>query len=85
MARDEKDYAIEFGEYLAKAAERYVEAIIASDMAAETALIDFDDEKQDAAMQAAGEAGSALVRAVYEFRKRAAHAGHEPSALEFRK
>jgi hypothetical protein len=79
--RDDKDYAIEFGEYLAKAAEELMAAI--NDQAG---VDDYDGglARADAA-QRVTEAWRGLQEGVYEFRKRAARAGHEPSAIEFAK
>lgn len=78
MQRDDKDYAIEFGEYLAKAAERFMD----SENAVEAArmLSDFGAE-QDASADHS-EAWRSLESAIYEFRKRAARAGHEPPAID---
>jgi hypothetical protein len=57
--RDAKDYAIEFGGYLANEAERFMEHHNSKQYAAE-AEADIGDEKW-----------SALQSAIYEFRKRA--------------
>lgn len=81
MARDDKEYAIEFGEYLAKAAERFMEAVNA--LQAARMLSDFGAEMK--AEPEHTEAWKGLGEAVYEFRKRATRAGHEPSAAIFSK
>jgi hypothetical protein len=61
LGRTDKDFAIEFGEYLAKAAEHFQDV-----MQAERA----GDYDQDAV----GDAWRALDSAIYEFRKRATKA-----------
>ena len=61
IVRDEKDYAIEFAEYMAKAAESYAEAIgneVWTEMTAE-------------AQDAVSDKFSELQSSIYEFRKRA--------------
>lgn len=55
-ARTDTDYAIEFGEYLAKAAESYMQAVA-----------DYGADDPDAT----NDAWDALRSAIYEFRKRA--------------
>lgn len=79
MARDDKDYAIEFGEYLAVAAKRFMDACDAVEAA--QMLSDFG--AATLAEPEYSEAWSKLGEALYEFRKRAARSGHEPSAVEF--
>jgi len=75
--RTDADYAIEFGEYMAVAAERYLDV---SDK--------YRDQVQNGARHGihpdmVSDAWDGLRSAVYEFRKRAARAGHEPSAIKF--
>jgi len=77
--RDDNDYAIEFGEYLATAAEGFMEATNA--VSAAQMLADFGAAQ--AADETLTEAWKCLQSAIYEFRKRAARAGHEPSAVKF--
>jgi hypothetical protein len=62
VERDAKDYAIEFGEYLAKAAESYMRVRNDPDATRH------DDEG----------VYEALVSAIYEFRKRAAKVAVTP-------
>lgn len=69
--RSPADYAIEHAEYLAKAAERFIEAVVAM------AVADYehegtaeDEARVDAASEAVGEAQGALRNCIYEFRKR---------------
>lgn len=81
MSRDDKDYAIEFGEYLATAADDFLAACNAVQSA--RMLSDFGAETE--ATQSHDDAWKTLNEAVYEFRKRAARAGHEPSATKFNK
>lgn len=81
VERDDKDYAIEFGEYLAKAAVQFMDAINASQAA--RMLSDFGAQTE--AEEVETDAWKGLREAVYEFRKRATRAGHEPSAVEFSK
>jgi len=57
LGRDEKDFAIEFGEYLAKAAERYRDVMNVEDV-------------EDIDRGTSRDALVALNCAVYEFRKR---------------
>ena len=65
--RTDKDYAIEFGEYLAAASSHLLRKLdVRNDMP-------LDAELNDAL--------SAVCKAAYEFRKRAARAGHAPSAI----
>lgn len=75
--RTDADYAIEFGEYMAVAAEHY---------------LDVSDKYRDQVTNGArhhihsdmvSDAWEGLRSAVYEFRKRAARAGHKPSAEKF--
>jgi hypothetical protein len=61
LGRDEKDFAIEFGEYLAKAAERFQDSM-------QDELAGRHDE------QLRTERWRALDSAIYEFRKRAQRA-----------
>lgn len=61
--RSPKDYAIEFGEYLAKAAERFQDVMQAE-------LVGEHDD------QLRSERWRALEAAIYEFRKRALRAEH---------
>lgn len=77
--RTDADYAIEFGEYMAVAAEHY---------------LDVSDKYRDQVENGArhnihrdmvSDAWGGLRSAVYEFRKRATRAGHEPSAKLFNK
>jgi len=63
--RTPKDYAIEFGEDLATAAERYMAAVNRVELVRE-----FSDEVRDDAAEARTEAWRALQSAIYEFRKR---------------
>lgn len=79
LGRDDKDFAIEFGEYLATAADDFLVALNHRDAALR--LSDFGAEQ--AADEALTDHWRALQDAVYEFRKRAARAGHEPSAEKF--
>lgn len=79
MARDDKDYAVEFGEYLAKAADRFMGAVNALQAARMTS--DFGAECE--AEPEHTEAWRGLREAIYEFRKRATRAGHQPSAELF--
>jgi hypothetical protein len=79
MERDDKDYAIEFGEYLAKAAREFMEAH--NDIQRAQMLSDFGAATEAEARVT--EAWRSLEGAIYEFRKRATRAGHEPSAVEF--
>lgn len=80
--RSHADYAIEHGEYLAKAADRLLEVLSECDTAAsELNELDPDDEEYseatwnlDRAMEAQSDNRSALKTAVYEFRKRAERA-----------
>lgn len=81
-ARTDKDYAIEFGEYLAKAAVRLMNAQNAVDAGR---MEDVDEDAQQRLEQSYSEAFGDVQNAVYEFRKRATRAGHEPSAIEFAK
>ena len=62
--RSDKDYAIEYGEYLAKASERFQHTV----NVAMQAIVEGDDIDHDLT----NEAWSALSSAIYEFRKRAA-------------
>ena len=80
MQRDDKDYAIEFGEYLATAAERFLQAVNDLD---EAEIEGMDEVEEQERAESRSEAWSALQSAVYEFRKRATRAGHEPSAIKF--
>jgi len=64
LGRDAKDFAIEFGEYLANAAERFMVVVNNKLQPAPTALL--DDIVRDH--------WHGLERAIYEFRKRAAGA-----------
>lgn len=59
-ARDDKDYAIEFGGYLARAAEHYLEVV-------NDPVRNGPDELSDA--------HRSLRSSIHEFRKRAARAG----------
>jgi hypothetical protein len=75
--RTDADYAIEFGEYLAVAAENYLHT---SDR--------YRDQVENGAKHhihpdMVSDAWQGLQSAVYEFRKRAARAGHKPSAEKF--
>jgi hypothetical protein len=58
LGRDAKDFAIEFGGYLAKAAERYITVM--------------NDEHSDYDIDC--DALRGLINAIYEFRKRVAKA-----------
>lgn len=69
--RDAKDYAIEFGEYLAKAAQNYLNLV---DAQPSSTLGNADAE--DWLREARGQ----LWSAIYEFRKRAAKASINPRA-----
>ena len=62
--RSDKDYAIEHGEYLAKASERFQQTI----NVAMRAIVEGDDIDHDST----NDAWSALSSAIHEFRKRAA-------------
>jgi uncharacterized protein Yka (UPF0111/DUF47 family) len=66
---DAKDKALEFAEYMAKAAEEYQDAINKLDEAIENDDFSFQD-KEDFLFDA-GEAYRALSSAIYQFRKRA--------------
>lgn len=79
MNRDDKDYAIEFGEYLATSADEFLQSCNA--LEASRMLSDFG--AQTVAEQGHNDAWRHLTDAVYEFRKRAARAGHAPSAIKF--
>lgn len=75
--RTDADYAIEFGEYLAVAAEHYL------DVSGK-----YRDQVENGARHGihpdhVSDAWSSLKSAVYEFRKRATRAGHAPSAEKF--
>lgn len=75
--RTDADYAIEFGEYLAAAAEHY---LFTSDK--------YRDQVENGARHGihsdfVSDAWQGLQSAIYEFRKRATRAGHEPSAKIF--
>lgn len=75
--RTDADYAIEFGEYMAVAAEHYLHT---SDK--------YRDQVENGARHGihpdmVSDAWQGLQSAVYEFRKRATRAGHEPSASKF--
>jgi hypothetical protein len=61
--RDAKDYAIEFGEYLAKRAEEFREFVNINSTVRQSAQDEMNDR------------WSALTGAIYEFRKRAAKVG----------
>lgn len=65
MERSEKDYAIEFGEYLAKDAEYFLS--ILNGITTRT-FIDFGDHDN----HTFNDAARGLKSAIYEFRKRAA-------------
>ncbi len=79
LGRSDKDFAIEFGEYLATAADDFLDACNAVQSA--NMLSDFG--AQQSASELHNDCWAALRDAVYEFRKRAARAGHEPSAIKF--
>jgi len=79
LGRTDKDFAIEFGEYLATAADDFMAAVNHHEAAQR--LSDFDAEQ--AAADALTDHWKALQEAVYEFRKRASRAGHVPSAIKF--
>lgn len=64
MPRDDKDYAIEFGRYLANAARTFMEAYNNADIAREKG----EDPNGDAMT----DAWRGLDSAIYEFEKRAA-------------
>jgi hypothetical protein len=75
--RTDADYAIEFGEYMAVAAEHYLDV-----------LDKYRDQVENGREHhihpdMVSDAWSGLRSAVYEFRKRATRAGHEPSAKNF--
>ena len=69
-ARTPKDYAIEFGEYLAKSAERYMAAV----NSLESARGDDCDQTPEDAERECSEAYQRLCSDIYDFRKRAARA-----------
>lgn len=71
--RTPSDYAIEFGEYLAQAAEHMLQVF-------GEAPDGEDDEHSDAQRDARGDAFSGLGSAVHEFRKRAARVSASSSA-----
>lgn len=77
--RTDKDFAIEFGEYLATAAENFMDSINAFDQA----CMQGDFLAQSVAEGDKSDGWSALRDAIYEFRKRASKAGHLPSAAKF--
>ena len=70
--RTPKDYAIEVGEYLAKAAEHFMDEQNKWDMAVAAGNDDDCDARSDA--------WNSLRSAIYEFRKRAARASSLPKA-----
>lgn len=78
LGRDDKDFAIEFGEYLATSVDDFLAALNHRDAAQR--LSDFGAEQS--ADEALTDHWRALQSAVYEFRKRAARAGHDPSAVK---
>jgi len=69
--RSQKDYAIEFGEYLAKSAEFMLKA---HECAVRSEALLGDCELTHDAYECLGEARNHLESAIYEFRKRAAKA-----------
>ncbi len=73
LGRDAKDFAIEFGEYLATAAELFVDGM-AVEIAAIKSLIVSGDYPDGYNPDAIGDINRALQSAIYEFRKRAAKA-----------
>jgi len=64
--RTPKDYAVEFGEYIAKSAERYMAAVNSVESARES----YSDQSMDDAQVECTEAYSRLQSDIYEFRKR---------------
>jgi hypothetical protein len=77
MERSDKDYAIEFGEYLATAADDFMRE------QNRFSALELDGDDTQADRDAQSDAWKRLQNAVYEFRKRATRAGHEPSATKF--
>jgi predicted GIY-YIG superfamily endonuclease len=75
--RTDADYAIEFGEYLASAASDAIQAF--NEHLRDIETMDPDEIDNDPLADAL----SRLRSDIYEFRKRAARAGHEPSAAKF--
>ena len=64
--KDAKDYAIEFGGYLAESAERYIAAVNALESAREGS----SDQSVEDAESDAMEAVTRLKSDIYDFRKR---------------
>jgi hypothetical protein len=75
LGRDDKDFAIEFGEYLATSAEHF--------MAQHNQFMKALSLEQEPDRDALSDVWSGLANAIYEFRKRATRAGHKPSAEKF--
>lgn len=75
LGRDDKDFAIEFGEYLATSAEHF--------MAQHNHYIAAIGRKENPDGESISDAWRGLQSAIYEFRKRATRAGHKPSAEKF--
>ena len=75
--RTDAGYAIEFGEYLSVAAEHYLHL--------SNKYRDQIENRTEHHIHPdmVSDAWGALQSAVYEFRKRAARAGHKPSAIKF--
>lgn len=76
LGRSDKDFAIEFGEYLANSVDLFMQV----ENKFRALELDGDDTAADHDERA--DAWGAMRSAVYEFRKRAARAGHEPSAIK---
>lgn len=68
LGRDDKDFAVEFGGYLANAAERLL--VVHEDTVRAEALLG----KEAVDYDAIGDARDSLTSAIYEFRKRAVKA-----------
>mgnify|MGYP007007270510 CR=1 FL=1 len=77
LGRDDMDFAIEFGEYLATAADHFMRV----ENKFTALLMDGDDTEGD--RDEHSDAWRGLASAIYEFRKRATRAGHKPSAEKF--
>jgi hypothetical protein len=75
MKRTDEQYAMEHGEYLSTSAESFMEQHNHA-MAAH-------DRGEDHDSDGMSDAWRNLQLSIYEFRKRAARAGHEPSAVKF--
>ena len=79
MARTDSDYAIEFGEYLATAADHFM----AVQNKFNALALDGDDTQAD--RDEHSDAWRGLQSAIYDFRKRAARAEHESAPKLFNK